>query len=65
MAGSLTKIQFRVMEPQQNLKTQGNNLLLHLFSFNELNKVMWKQPPTTKERMCISIRFFKRNISKC
>ena len=27
------------MEVQQNLKTQENNLLLHFFSFNDLNKI--------------------------
>ena len=39
MAGSLTTLQFRVMEVQQNLKTQENNLMLHFFCFNDLNKI--------------------------
>ena len=50
MAGSLTNIQFRVMEVQQNLKTQENNLLLHFFSFNELNKIDVEATTSQKER---------------
>ena len=50
MAGSLTKIQFRLMEVQQNLNTQ-NNLLLHFFSFNGLNKIDVEVAISLKESM--------------
>ena len=50
MAGSLTKLQFRVMEVQQNLKTQENNLLLHFFSFNDFNNIDMEAATSLKER---------------
>ena len=51
MAGSLTKLQFRVMEVQQNLKTQENNLLLHFFSFIDLNNNDVEEATNLKERL--------------
>ena len=39
------------MEVQQNLKTQENNLLLHFFSFNELNKFDVEAVTSLKEGM--------------
>ena len=51
MVVSLTKIQVRVMEVQQNLNTQENNLLLHFFSFNDLDKNDVEAATSLKERI--------------
>ena len=42
------------MEVQQNLKTQENNLLLHFFSFNDLNTIDVEAATSLKERICRS-----------
>ena len=54
MVGILTIIPFRVVEIQLNWKTQENNLLLHFFSFNDLNKIDVEAATSLKERMCKS-----------
>ena len=49
MAGSLTKLQVRVMEVQQ--KTHENNLLQHFFCFNDLNNIDVEAATSLKGRM--------------
>ena len=44
-------MQVRVMEVQQNLKVQEYNLLLHFFSFNDLNKNDVEAAISLKERI--------------